>query len=95
MKDNFSSQSEKYAKYRPAYPSAFFNYLNSLIENRQNAWDCGTGNGQVAFELSKTFGKVLLLISALSSSTMRLRPATSPIPFKRRNIRIFPINILT
>lgn len=58
MKDNFSSQSDKYAKYRPAYPIHFFNYLNSIVPNKQNAWDCGTGNGQVAYELSKTFQNV-------------------------------------
>ena len=58
MKDNFSSHSDKYAKYRPTYPLEFFNYLNSLVPNKQNAWDCGTGNGQVAFELSKTFDHV-------------------------------------
>ena len=58
MKDNFSSQSEKYAKFRPTYPSDFFDYLNSIIPNKENAWDCGTGNGQVALELSKTFDNV-------------------------------------
>ena len=58
MKDNFSLHSDKYAKYRPTYPLEFFNYLNSLVLNKKNAWDCGTGNGQVAFELSKTFDHV-------------------------------------
>jgi len=58
MKDNFSLHADKYAKYRPTYPLEFFNYLNSLVPNKQNAWDCGTGNGQVAFELSKTFDHV-------------------------------------
>ncbi len=58
MKDNFSSQPDKYAKYRPTYPSAFFDYLNLIVPNKQNAWDCGTGNGQVAYELAKTFDKV-------------------------------------
>jgi len=58
MKDNFSTQSDQYAKYRPAYPNDFFDYLNSIIPNRQNAWDCGTGNGQVAYALAKTFDKV-------------------------------------
>lgn len=56
--DNFSTQSDRYAKYRPTYPSIFFEYLNSMLPNKQNAWDCGTGNGQVAYELSKTFDKV-------------------------------------
>ncbi len=58
MKDYFSTQSDKYAKYRPTYPADFFDYLNSIVQNKQNAWDCGTGNGQVAYELTKTFNHV-------------------------------------
>lgn len=58
MKDNFSSQPDKYAKYRPIYPADLFDYLNSLVPNKQNVWDCGTGNGQVAFELAKSFDAV-------------------------------------
>lgn len=58
MKDNFSTQSDEYAKYRPKYPTEFFEYLYSLLPTKTNAWDCGTGNGQVAFELSKTFTNV-------------------------------------
>ena len=53
MKDNFSSQSDQYAKYRPGYPSDFFEYLYTILPGREAAWDCGTGNGQVAFELAK------------------------------------------
>lgn len=58
MKDNFSSRSDLYAKYRPTYPVGLFEYLNSIIPNKNSAWDCGTGNGQVAYELAKTFDKV-------------------------------------
>ena len=58
MKDNFSSQSDKYLKYRPTYPLDFFEFINSIIPIKQNAWDCGTGNGQVAIELAKTFESV-------------------------------------
>lgn len=58
MKDNFSLQSDNYAKYRPGYPLDFFNFLNSIIPSKKKAWDCGTGNGQVAFELAKTFESV-------------------------------------
>lgn len=58
MKDNFSIQSDKYAKYRPTYPSDLFEFLNFKIQDKHNAWDCGTGNGQVAFELAKTFDYV-------------------------------------
>lgn len=58
MKDNFSIDSDKYAKYRPTYPPDFYAYLNSIVPYKQTAWDCGTGNGQVAFELAKSFEKV-------------------------------------
>jgi SAM-dependent methyltransferase len=57
-KDNFSSQSDQYAKYRPGYPAAFFEYLNTILTGTQNAWDCGTGNGQVATVLAKMFDTV-------------------------------------
>ena len=58
MKDHFSTHSDQYAQYRPAYPSDFFDYLNALLPHKRAAWDCGTGNGQVAYTLAKTFEKV-------------------------------------
>lgn len=58
MKDNFSQQSHNYAKYRPAYPAELFEYLNGIVQHQQNAWDCGTGNGQIAHELAKYFDNV-------------------------------------
>ncbi|MBW8687236.1 class I SAM-dependent methyltransferase [Chitinophaga rhizophila] len=58
MKDNFSSQSDKYAQYRPTYPQELFGYLDAVIQHKHSAWDCGTGNGQIAYELAKTFDQV-------------------------------------
>ena len=58
MKDNFSIQSDKYAKYRPTYPNEFFDYLKTIIPGNENAWDCGTGNGQVAGKLTGFFNSV-------------------------------------
>ncbi|MPR36181.1 class I SAM-dependent methyltransferase [Salmonirosea aquatica] len=58
MKDNFSTGSDQYAQFRPTYPQAVFAYLSTLTENKGRAWDCGTGNGQVAVELAKTFAEV-------------------------------------
>jgi ubiquinone/menaquinone biosynthesis C-methylase UbiE len=58
MKDNFSTQAEQYAKFRPTYPDDLYQFLLSLVETKNVAWDCGTGNGQVAKELSKYFKKV-------------------------------------
>lgn len=57
-KDNFSAQAHLYAIYRPVYPQALYNYLYSHIDSFDNAWDCATGNGQVAVELAKRFTNV-------------------------------------
>ncbi len=58
MKDNFSSQSDLYAKYRPGYPSELFEFLASITAIKNAAWDCGTGNGQVAAQLAEYFNQV-------------------------------------
>lgn len=58
MKDNFSTQSGGYAKHRPQYPASLFEFIISYVNDRQFAWDCGTGNGQAAKELSKYFDEV-------------------------------------
>ena len=58
MKDNFSNQAAVYAKYRPRYPLALFEYIVSFVKDKKLAWDCGTGNGQTAKELSKYFESV-------------------------------------
>jgi ubiquinone/menaquinone biosynthesis C-methylase UbiE len=57
-KDNFSHKSNLYARYRPGYPVELYSFLNSLLVTKQNAWDCATGNGQVAKELSDFFENV-------------------------------------
>ncbi len=58
MKDNFSKQADLYAKFRPGYPPELFDFLLSLVTEKKTAWDCGTGNGQVAFQLSEYFDDV-------------------------------------
>ena len=57
-KDKFSEQSKQYQQFRPHYPDILFNFLYSTIQNFDTAWDCGTGNGQVAGKLSEKFDKV-------------------------------------
>jgi ubiquinone/menaquinone biosynthesis C-methylase UbiE len=58
MKDIFSRQASLYAKYRPTYPSELFAFILEHISDRECAWDCGTGNGQTAKELARSFDKV-------------------------------------
>lgn len=58
MKDNFSKQSKEYSVYRPVYPTHLYDFILSLVDPKKTAWDCATGNGQVAGVLAKSFEKV-------------------------------------
>lgn len=58
MKDNFSQQSAQYAQFRPAYPPELYDFLLPLAPGRLRAWDCATGNGQVAAVLADHFDEV-------------------------------------
>ncbi|MES2772991.1 MAG: class I SAM-dependent methyltransferase [Bacteroidota bacterium] len=58
MKDNFSPHAKAYAQFRPSYPPELFQWLSSLAPSKRSAWDCGTGNGQVAAQLSSHFETV-------------------------------------
>ena len=57
-KDNFSSQAELYANFRPHYPEDLYQFIFNQTSSFNTAWDCGTGNGQVAKVLSEVFNKV-------------------------------------
>lgn len=58
MKDNFSKQADIYVKYRPVYPQGLFDFILKYTHERQNAWDCATGNGQTAKVLAGYFENV-------------------------------------
>src|SRR5436190_12779261 len=57
--DHFSSSASSYARYRPGYPPALFDWLASAAPDRRVAWDCGTGSGQAAVSLADRFALVL------------------------------------
>lgn len=59
FKDHFSTQSADYAKYRPVYPQALYDFILEHTHNRRTAWDCATGNGQVAVELAPHFQHII------------------------------------
>ena len=57
-KDLFSDRSDLYALYRPGYPDELFEYIFQFLTSNEIAWDCATGNGQAAKNLSKVFERV-------------------------------------
>ena len=56
--DRFSTQAADYARYRIAYPAELYDWLLPQVESRERAWDCATGNGQVAAVLAESFIRV-------------------------------------
>lgn len=50
--DRFSGHAHAYARYRIDYPAALYDYVLSFVHERRQAWDCATGNGQVAVALA-------------------------------------------
>lgn len=58
MKDNFSTRSAEYARFRPGYPAALFDFLFEKCHAFERAWDCATGNGQMAAVLAERFREV-------------------------------------
>jgi len=78
MKDNFSHRAAEYARFRPGYPAALFDFLFAHCGQFDYAWDCATGNGQIAAVLSERFRQV----EATDISENQLQNAV-----KRPNIR--------
>ena len=58
MKDNFSENAANYKQFRPEYPKELFDFIIRQTSRLQKAWDCGTGNGQVAKGISPYFDAV-------------------------------------
>ena len=57
--DRFGAVSDDYSKFRPKYPSAIFDWLASIAPSSSLVWDCATGSGQAAVELTARFDRVV------------------------------------
>lgn len=69
--DHFSRDSRAYARFRPRYPAALFDWVAGLPAGHRVVWDCGTGNGQAATMLAPHFG----LVAASDPSVAQLQAA--------------------
>ena len=83
FKDHFSGHAVDYAKFRPSYPPELFDYLASISQEHERAWDCGTGNGQAAAGLAERFAKVI----ATDASAQQIQSAQ---PHPRISYRVAP-----
>jgi len=57
-KDYFSTQANVYATFRPTYPASIYEFIFQHLKKKRRAWDCATGNGQVARHLANYFEEV-------------------------------------
>ena len=57
--DHFSRQAAEYAKFRPDYPEALFDWLAGHVPAHELAWDVGCGNGQASVPLASRFARVV------------------------------------
>lgn len=83
FKDHFSTRSADYAKYRPAYPPALFDWLATVTPACDIAWDVGTGSGQAALGLARYFKRVI----ATDAAEAQVRNAA---PHERVSYRVMP-----
>ena len=78
--DHFSGHAAEYARRRPSYPEALFDWLALQCKAHQQAWDCGTGNGQAATQLATRFAAVLA--TDLSSEQLAHAPRHERITYR-------------
>src|SRR5688572_13100325 len=71
FRDHFSISARSYAKFRPTYPKALFEWIAAETPGRRRAWDCATGTGQAAHGLAEHFD----LIVATDASRAQLAQA--------------------
>jgi SAM-dependent methyltransferase len=79
FKDHFSGHADDYARYRPNYPAALFEFLAQAPPERELAWDAGTGNGQAALGLAPYFDRIIA--TDASAEQIRHAPAHKKIEY--------------
>jgi len=56
--DHFSGHAADYAKFRPGYPEALFDWIAAQTAGHDLAWDCGCGSGQASVPLAARYRRV-------------------------------------
>lgn len=83
MKDKFSNQSNEYVRYRPSYPGGMVEFIVQHVPDRNAAWDCGTGNGQLAVLVADHFEQVIA--TDLSEQQLSNAAQRSNITYRKAN----------
>lgn len=97
--DRFSGHAADYARYRIDYPVDLYEYVLAYVPDRQTAWDCATGNGQVAGALATYFTQVEAtdlsanqLANAIAYPNVTYRVATAEVsPFANEQFDLITV----
>ena len=86
VQDNFSAGAAGYAAFRPASPDEVFDFLYAHVRHFGTAWDCGTGNGQVAGRLADRFEQVIA--TDISSDQLKLAIQKDNISYRQERAEV-------
>jgi SAM-dependent methyltransferase len=73
FQDHFSRGADRYARFRPRYPSELYDHLARSAPDCRRAWDCGTGSGQAAVGLAGFFDRVIATDASVAQVAHRER----------------------
>lgn len=59
FRDHFGHVAADYARFRPRYPAALFDWLAARCARTGLAWDCACGSGQATAPLARRFTRVV------------------------------------
>lgn len=96
--DHFSSIANAYNAGRISYPEELYTFLAGQCEEQACAWDCATGSGQAAADLSKHFHRVIatdISDSLLSHATKKENIVFRAAPAESSGITTSTIDLVT
>ena len=79
--DHFSAIATEYSSGRITYPEGLYEYLSNTCEESLLVWDCATGSGQAATDLSTYFDRVIA--TDISDSLLSLAPNIDKVVFRQ------------
>jgi SAM-dependent methyltransferase len=90
----FGEYASDYARSRPQYPAALWQWVASLCSAHDHAWDAGCGNGQAAVALAQHFNQVTATdISAQQIANAKPHPKVNYIAARTQDVHFTPASL--
>ena len=96
--DYFSAQSKLYARFRPKYPPALFEFLSKDLDPGDLIWDCGAGSGQATRGFDQSFQVLAtdrsfqqLEQNVFSTNTLYVRALSESSPIASNSIALVTV----